>query len=288
MFQLTTSSPTRIPALHDGLDHYLSEINRFPLLDLAEEQDLARKWYEHNDTQAAHCLVVGNLRFVVHIAKGYLGYGLPFADLIQEGNLGLMQAVKRFNPNVGVRLISFAVHWIKAEIHNFILRHWRIVRIATTKVQRKLFFNLRKNKQGLNLLTSDEARNIANQLNVPVKEVYEMEKRLSGSDVSFDPLAENQDEHETRVPSHYLADPAQDLANQIEDRDWRLHQNNQLEKAMRALDPRSRAIIEKRWFPDDGAKATLQELAKTYGISAERIRQLEANAIRNMRRLVAE
>jgi RNA polymerase sigma-32 factor len=229
-------------------------------------------------------LVVSHLRFVVHIAKGYTGYGLPIGDLIQEGNVGLMKAVKRFDPDVGVRMVSFAVHWIRAEIHEFVLRNWRLVKVATTKAQRKLFFNLRRAKKNLNWLSLDEAKAVADDLGVSTREVYEMEKRLSARDLSLDPAPDAGDE-ESYSPASYLPSPTPDPAQLVEQDDWEQQSNAQLAEAMETLDERSRDILKRRWLTED--KETLHELADEYGISAERVRQVEAAAIGKLRKAMA-
>jgi RNA polymerase sigma-32 factor len=253
------------------------------MLTQDEEQQLAEQLRRDNDLDAAKRLVLSHLRFVVHVARGYQGYGLPLGDLVQEGNIGLMKAVKRFDPSLGVRLVSFAVHWIRAEMHEFILRNWRIVKVATTKAQRKLFFNLRKSKKRLGWLSHDEAQTVAKELGVPLATVLEMESRLSGRDVGFDAPSDNDDEAPP-APVAYLvdhrADPYESLAND----DQEENQLEALREGMSRLDQRSRDIITRRWLRD-GEKATLQELADEYGVSAERIRQIEANAMKKMRAL---
>ncbi len=269
------------PASLGSLDAYIGEVNRIPVLTLEEEQDLARRFRDNEDLDAAKGLVMAHLRFVVHVAKGYSGYGLPLADLIQEGNIGLMKAVKRFDPNVGVRLVSFAVHWIRAEMHEFILRNWRIVKVATTKAQRKLFFNLRKNKKRLGWLNAAEVKRVATDLGVKPEVVLEMEKRLSGQDTAFD-LPPNADDDEAWVaPAAYLenASPSPEIV--AEKDDMEAHQQTLLYRSISALDDRSRDIISSRWLSE--SKSTLQELADRYGVSAERIRQLEASALKKMR-----
>lgn len=272
------------PAATGSLDQYLQTIGKIPVLSREEEQILARRLRDHDDLEAARMLVVSHLRFVVHIAKGYTGYGLPIGDLIQEGNVGLMKAVKRFDPDVGVRMVSFAVHWIRAEIHEFVLRNWRLVKVATTKAQRKLFFNLRKARKNLNWLSSDEAKAVADDLGVSTREVYEMEKRLSARDLSMDPAPDAGDE-ESYSPAAYLPSPAADPAQLVEQEDWQQQSSMQLAEAMETLDDRSRDILQRRWLTDE--KDTLHELADEYGISAERIRQVEVAAIGKLRKAMA-
>jgi RNA polymerase sigma-32 factor len=268
-----------------SLDAYVSAVHQIPVLTLAEEQALATSFRNENDLDAAKKLVMSHLRFVVHVARSYNGDGLQVGDLIQEGNIGLMKAVKRFDPTVGVRLVSFAVHWIRAEMHEFILRNWRIVKVATTKAQRKLFFNLRKNKKRLGWMNSQEVQAVAKDLGVTVADVLEMESRLSGRDMAFD-APQDADEDEKPAPVAYLiddnADPYQNLeAESQEDSDL-----GSLKKGLDKLDARSRDIIQRRWLRD-GEKSTLQELADEYGVSAERIRQVEVNAMKKMRTLFA-
>jgi len=274
-----------IPSALGSLDAYITAVNRVPVLTADEEKALAIRLRDESDLEAAKHLVMSHLRFVVHVARGYQGYGLGMGDLIQEGNIGLMKAVKRFDPEQGVRLVSFAVHWVRAEMHEFILRNWRIVKVATTKAQRKLFFNLRKSKTRLGWLNDAEVTAVAKDLNVSKREVLEMESRLSGRDIGFDAPADEDDDHAPPAPSAYLiannADPA--LAYEQDD-----HEENQLEtlrEAMAGLDARSREILKRRFLGEP--KATLQELADEYGVSAERIRQLEANALKKMRAVFA-
>jgi len=282
---LVAQTSTCLPVPGESLESYLQKISRIPVLSAEEEQALALRFRELNDLDAARRLVMSHLRFVVHIARGYSGYGLPLADLIQEGTVGLMKAVKRFDPNVGVRLVSFGVHWIRAEIHEFILRNWRIVKVATTKAQRKLFFNLRSAKKRLGWFSQDEVEAVAGDLGVPAATVLEMEKRLNGSDVSFDPLATQDSDEDAWTPSAYLADPnSHDPAQMLEESDWEEQTQDQLSDALARLDERSRAIVEKRWLTDN--KATLHELADEYQVSAERIRQLEANAIKKLQKFL--
>ena len=264
-----------------NLNAYIQTVSGFEVLSAEEEKKLAEDLYYREDLDAARQLVMSHLRFVVHIAKSYSGYGLNQGDLIQEGNVGLMKAVKRFNPEKGVRLVSFAVHWIKAEIHEFILRNWRIVKIATTKAQRKLFFNLRGQKKKLAWLTSDEAKRVAAELNVDVAHVHEMEGRLAAHDAAFDAGVDDDDDSAWQAPAHYLEDRRYDPATMLEHDNWQETSVNNLSAAMEQLDDRSRDIIEARWLSE--SKATLHELADKYGVSAERIRQLEKNAMKKVR-----
>jgi RNA polymerase sigma-32 factor len=266
-----------------SFDAYVDRVRRIPVLSREEEQRLARRYREQDDLGAARQLVVSHLRFVLHIARGYNGYGLPVSDLVQEGNVGLMKAVKRFDPTMGVRLVSFAVHWIRAEIHEYVLRNWRLVRIATTKSQRKLFFNLRRMKSNLSWLSAAETRAVAKDLGVAASEVTEMEQRLSAHDMSFDPLPAS-DEDETYSPAAYLSTPGSDPADLIEREDSDSDAAEQLAASLRVLDERSRAILQRRWLAEP--KATLQELATEYGVSAERIRQIEAAAFGRLRGLL--
>ncbi|MDX1443340.1 MAG: RNA polymerase sigma factor RpoH [Gammaproteobacteria bacterium] len=268
-----------------NLDAYLRAVNSIPMLEADEERDLAVRLHEHNDLDAARTLILSHLRFVAHIARGYQGYGLPLADLIQEGNVGLMKAVKRFDPGVGVRLVSFAVHWIRAEIHEFVLKNWRIVKVATTKAQRKLFFNLRKNKKRLAWFSNEEVETVANELGVTPREVLEMESRLSSRDMAFDGPQSDDDDERTFAPSGYLEAQAASPAEQVEAEDWEARNEAQLAAALRTLDDRSRDILARRWLAEK--KATLQELANEYGVSAERIRQLENNAMKKLRGQIA-
>ncbi|MGA9852277.1 MAG: RNA polymerase sigma factor RpoH [Gammaproteobacteria bacterium] len=270
-----------------SLDAYIQAVGTIPVLSAAEEQALATRFRDQEDLDAARELVLHHLRFVVHVARGYLGYGLPLGDLIQEGNIGLMKAVKRFDPEVGVRLVSFAVHWIKAEMHEFILKNWRIVKVATTKSQRKLFFNLRGSKKRLGWMNRAEVETIARELKVSPEDVMEMESRLSGHDITFDTTPETEDEDSHSVaPAVYLtADSNSDPARALERSDWEHQGETQLHRALTKLDDRSRNIMQRRWLDDN--KATLQELADHYGVSAERIRQLENNAIKKLGVLMA-
>jgi RNA polymerase sigma-32 factor len=267
-----------------SLEAYMQAVSQFPVLSQAVETHLARRYREEEDLDAARQLVMSQLRFVVHIARSYVGYGLPLGDLIQEGNVGLMKAVKRFDPAMGVRLVSFAVHWIRAEIHEYVLRNWRLVKVATTKAQRKLFFNLRKAKRHLGWLTRDEREAIARDLGVSSREVGEMEERLAGQDVTFDPLPEA-DEENSHAPALYLAAENADPAVALEADDWQDRSVGRLREALEGLDRRSREILEARWLAEE--KTTLQVLADRYGVSAERIRQLEQNAIRSLRASLA-
>jgi RNA polymerase sigma-32 factor len=264
-----------------SLDAYIQAVGSIPVLSKEDEQALAHRFRDEEDLQAARELVMAHLRFVVHIAKGYTGYGLPLADLIQEGNVGLMKAVKRFDPAYDVRLVSFAVHWIRAEIHEYVLRNWRIVKIATTKAQRKLFFNLRKAKKSLAWLSSEETEAVARDLGVTAKEVNEMEQRLTARDSIFDPVPDARDEDKTFSPAAYLPSPNSDPAQLIEADDWHDDATARMADAIETLDERSRHILEARWLADE--KLTLHELADEYGVSAERIRQIEANAIKKLR-----
>jgi len=263
-----------------SLDSYIHAVGAIPVLSKEDEQALSRRFTDQEDLDAARELVMAHLRFVVHIAKGYTGYGLPLGDLIQEGNVGLMKAVKRFDPNYDVRLVSFAVHWIRAEIHEFVLKNWRIVKVATTKAQRKLFFNLRKNKKSLAWLSHSETLAVAEDLGVTPKEVTEMERRLSARDAIFDPAPGADDEH-SFTPAAYLPSENADPAELVEKTDWNDDATSRMTEAMKDLDERSQDILQSRWLTDD--KMTLHELADRYGISAERIRQLEANAIKKLR-----
>ncbi len=269
-----------------SLDAYVDRVARIPVLSREDEVVLAIKLRDHGDLNAARQLVLSHLRFVVHIARGYSGYGLPVGDLIQEGNVGLMKAVKRFDPDVGVRLVSFAVHWIRAEIHEYVLRNWRLVKIATTKSQRKLFFNLRKFKKNLGWLTETETQAIARDLGVTTHEVTDMEQRLSSRDLSFDPTPDADEDDNSYSPSAYLQSPESDPSVAVEREQWDEDTTDRLSHAMSTLDERSQHILRTRWMTDE--KATLHELADKYGVSAERIRQIEANAIKKLRGLVAE
>jgi len=270
-----------IPSAIGSLDAYVGAVHQIPVLTVEEEQALARRYVGENDLDAARRLVMAHLRFVVHVARGYNGYGLQLADLIQEGNIGLMKAVKRFDPDVGVRLVSFAVHWIRAEMHEFILRNWRIVKVATTKAQRKLFFNLRKSKKRLGWMNAAEVATVAKDLGVSTADVLEMESRLSGHDMAFDAPADADDD-EKPAPVAYLVDHTADPYQALESESQEASELDSLQNGLAKLDARSRDIITRRWLRD-GDKATLQELADEYGVSAERIRQVEVNAMKKMR-----
>ena len=277
----------KLPLRAGSEEHYIQAVNAIPALDAEEERDLAVRYRDHNDLDAARWLVLAHLRFVVHVARGYNGYGLPLADLIQEGNIGLMKAVKRFDPEVGVRLVSFAVHWIRAEIHEYILRNWRIVKVATTKAQRKLFFNLRNAKKRLGWLNREEVEAVAADLGVEPETVLEMESRLSGQDVGFDPAPEAEEEDGVaRAPAAYLEDRRPDPAREVETADWDDWREHHLKEALAGLDARSRDILTRRWLSEP--KATLHTLADAYGVSAERIRQLEKNALKQLRERMGE
>jgi RNA polymerase sigma-32 factor len=267
-----------------SLDAYVQTVKAIPVLSRQEELELARKFLDENDLDAARALVMSQLRFVVHIARSYAGYGLPIGDLIQEGNIGLMKAVKRFDPEVGVRLITYAVHWIRAEIHEFVLRNWRLVKVATTKAQRKLFFNLRKAKKNLGWLSAEETEAVAEDLGVSPHEVTEMESRLSSYDLSFDPTPDA-DEESTYAPAMYLPNPELNPADALETENTAQHASAGLQNALESLDQRSREILQARWLAEQ--KETLHTLADRYGVSAERIRQIEAAAIRKLRAEIA-
>ena len=269
-----------------SLDAYIDTVSRIPVLSRDEEFALAKRLRDDGDLEAARQLVLSHLRFVVHIARGYTGYGLPIGDLVQEGNVGLMKAVKRFDPAVGVRLVSFAVHWIRAEIHEYVLRNWRLVKIATTKAQRKLFFNLRRQKKSLGWLSADETRAVAQELGVTPAEVTEMEQRLAARDVAFDPAPETDDEDAVYTPSAYLPAPDSDPAVATERDQWDAATRQRLNSALATLDARSQDIVRRRWLADEG-KATLHELAAEYSVSAERIRQIEAGALKKLRAAMA-
>ncbi|HEX4881658.1 MAG TPA: RNA polymerase sigma factor RpoH [Porticoccaceae bacterium] len=266
-----------------NLAAYIHAVSAFPVLSAEREHELAERLHHQSDLEAARVLVLSHLRFVVHIARSYSGYGLPLSDIVQEGNVGLMKAVKRFDPSKGVRLISFAVHWIKAEIHEYVLRNWRIVKVATTKAQRKLFFNLRSSKKRLGWLNNEEAAAVAGELGVAVREVREMEQRLAASDTAFD-LSDDDDDSTTLAPAQYLEDSGADPATIVEEADWEARTQRRLSAAVAALDPRSRDILEQRWLHE--GKVTLHDLAAKYQVSAERIRQLEQTAIRKIRGLI--
>jgi RNA polymerase sigma-32 factor len=270
-----------VPMPTGSLEAYIQTVNRFPILTAPQERELAQRWREKEDLEAARGLVLSHLRLVVAVARGYLGYGLPHADLIQEGNIGLMKAVKRFDPDRGVRLVSFAIHWIKAEIHEYILRNWRLVKVATTKAQRKLFFNLRSMKKGLAPLTSDDVARVASELRVKPEEVVEMETRLSGREVAFEADA---DDEESYAPVNYLAaDHDAEPLRVLEAKQSEENRSVGLQNALQTLDPRSRRIVEARWLREKDA-ATLHDLAAEFKVSAERIRQIEAKALEKMRK----
>ncbi len=271
-----------------NLDAYISTVNRLPLLSQEEENTLARKLRDEGDLAAAQQLVMSHLRLVVSIARGYLGYGLPHADLIQEGNIGLMKAVKRFDPEQGVRLVSYAIHWIKAEIHEFILRNWRVVKLATTKAQRKLFFNLRSHKTGLDAMTPEQVDELAQSLNVKREEVIEMETRMYGRDIALDAPTDEDDDAKF-APIAYLSSEHSEPLKVLESRQYDRLQSEGLEAALSQLDARSRRIVESRWLAsDDGSGATLHELAAEFGVSAERIRQIEVAAMKKMKAALAD
>ena len=280
---VTRNQTLALPLPTGNLDQYIQAAFSVPVLSAEEEHELAVRLHRDNDLDAAKQLVMSHLRFVVRIARGYSGYGLALGDLVQEGNIGLMKAVKRFDPEVGVRLVSFAVHWVRAEMHEFILRNWRIVKVATTKAQRKLFFNLRSSKKRLGWLNHDEVNAVAEDLGVKPETVLEMESRLSGQDVCFDPLSADDDEDGAYyAPAAYLTDEGNDPARTVEQHDWQSQNSNNLLAALAELDERSRAIMQARWLNED--KATLHELADRFGVSAERIRQLEKNAIGKLKK----
>ncbi|WP_417666144.1 RNA polymerase sigma factor RpoH [Pseudidiomarina sp.] len=279
-----TSMALAVPQSGGSLEAYISTVNRIPMLSAEEERELATRLQEQDDLESARQLIMSHLRFVVHVARGYSGYGLPQADLIQEGNIGLMKAVRRFDPSVGVRLVSFAVHWIKAEIHEYVLKNWRMVKIATTKAQRKLFFNLRKMKKRLGWFTHEEVSTVAETLGVSTKEVMEMEARMSAHDQAFELSSDDDDAKDggTYSPAQYLEDKRSDLAEEVENEQWESHTQKRLLSAINTLDERSQDIVRARWLDDDN-KTTLQELADKYQVSAERVRQLEANAMKKLR-----
>lgn len=273
-----------------SIEAYIQGVNTIPMLTAEQEKELGERLQNEGDVGAARQLIMSHLRFVVHVARGYAGYGLSQADLIQEGNIGLMKAVKRFNPAVGVRLVSFAVHWVKAEIHEFVLRNWRVVKVATTKAQRKLFFNLRKSKKRLGWFTHAEVQTVADNLGVSTKDVVEMESRMSYSDQAFDLYADDDSDKDSGSmsfsPAQYLEDNASDVAQQVERENWDKSASQSLKSAISELDDRSQDIVNSRWLAED--KATLQELADRYGVSAERVRQLEKNAMKKLREFIAE
>ena len=276
----TKVQSTALAIPHSGsLDSYIQHVSGIDMLTAEEERALATQLREQEDLESARRLIMSHLRFVVHIAKSYSGYGLPQADLIQEGNIGLMKAVKRFDPTVGVRLVSFAVHWIKAEIHEYVLRNWRIVKVATTKAQRKLFFNLRKSKKRLGWFTHEEVQTVAKELGVSTKEVLQMEARMSSQDQAFD-LSADDDENGNFAPVQYLEDKSEDVEKSVIDADWDKNANARLYSALKTLDERSQHILQTRWLSDE--KTTLQDLADKYNVSAERVRQIEKNAMRKL------
>ncbi len=279
-------APVTMPVLSGSLESYIQSVREIPVLKKAEEQALAVKLKENNDLEAASKLIMHNLRFVIKVARGYGGYGLPLADLVQEGNVGLMKAVKRFDPAVNVRLVSFAVHWIRAEIHEFILKNWKIVKVATTKAQRKLFFNLRSKKKRLAWMNPDEVADIAKDLGVTSKDVLEMEKRMSGQDIGFDLGSDQDDDDHAYSPSQYLPNDEVDPLQTAETEDWENHTKKLFNEALSTLDDRSKDILASRWLVEE--KATLQELADKYEVSAERIRQIENNAIQKLKLAVVE
>ena len=283
---LTGSTALALRGPVGSLEAYIDTVSRIPVLARDEEVRLANRFRDEGDLEAARELVLSHLRFVVHIARGYSGYGLPMGDLVQEGNVGLMKAVKRFDPAVGVRLVSFAVHWIRAEIHEYVLRNWRLVKIATTKAQRKLFFNLRKAKKSLAWLTAEETQAVARDLGVTPAEVSQMEQRLAARDVAFDLSPDVDDEDGHYTPAAYLPAPDADPAVAVERDEWEGASSQRLKHALATLDARSRAIVERRWLADEG-KATLHELAAEYSVSAERIRQIEANALKKLKAAMA-
>lgn len=280
MTNQTQSMALTVPHGSGSLEAYVHSAHNISMLKPEQEYELAKRLQDTGDLQAAKQLIMSHLRFVVHVAKGYSGYGLPQADLIQEGNIGLMKAVKRFDPNVGVRLVSFAVHWIKAEIHEYVLKNWRIVKVATTKAQRKLFFNLRKSKKRLGWFSDEEVGMVADNLGVSKADVTEMESRMAAQDPAFDLASDNDDDHDF-APMHYLEDHSSDLASQVENDNLEASNQARLLSAIKTLDERSQHILQARWLNED--KTTLQELATTYQVSAERIRQLEKNAMNKLK-----
>ncbi|MGR9052963.1 MAG: RNA polymerase sigma factor RpoH [Gammaproteobacteria bacterium] len=279
---LASALPTNLSV--GTFDSYLDVVGQMPILTHEQERELALRYRNEGDLNAARELVMSNLRFVVHVARGYSGYGLPLPDIIQEGNVGLMKAVKRFDPDVGVRLVSFAVHWIRAEIHEYVIKNWRIVKVATTKAQRKLFFNLRKSKSDLGWLSKDEASAMADDLGVDIDTVYQMEERMDGKDMSFDLPHDDNGEDNINAPIHYLEQHGADPAAQLEQAEWQDYEQERLTRALAELDERSLDILNSRWLADQ--KATLHELAERYNVSAERIRQLEKNAMKKLKQAV--
>ncbi|MDC3302037.1 RNA polymerase sigma factor RpoH [Gammaproteobacteria bacterium] len=282
----TSLQPINLTTPGKDIESYLSSVHAIPILTKEQEQELTFKLYDDDDLDAARQLVIHHLRFVVHIARSYQGYGLPLADIIQEGNVGLMKAVDKFDPNKGVKVVSFAVHWIKAEIHEYILRNWRLVKIATTKAQRKLFFNLRSKKKSLGWLTKDEAEKIANDLNVEVKDVLHMENRLSSTDAAFDSPTSTNDDEEMMSPAQYLEDKRYDPEMMVVNEEVEKVNNANLMEALKLLDGRSKDILLRRYLADK--KATLHELADEYGVSAERIRQIETGALKKLKASMGE
>lgn len=284
-----TLTAKNLPAMNpaQGLDHYAQAVKNIPVLTVEEERELATRWRRDDDLEAARTLVMSHLRFVMYIAGGYQGYGLPQADLIQEGNVGLMKAVKRFDPEVGVRLVSFAVHWIRAEIHEYILRNWRIVKVATTKSQRKLFFNLRSMKKRMGWMNKSEVDHIAEELGVSSRDVMEMERRLTMNDMAFDAPSDVDDDEAAFSPSAYLEDTRYDPAELVEQDEWRATVSANLMTGLETLDERSRDIVQQRWLSDDEEKVTLQNLADKYDVSAERIRQIERDALKKLKKYVS-
>lgn len=267
----------------NSIEAYVRSANTYPMLTAEEEQEYAKRLHYHGDLNAAKQLILSHLRFVIHIARNYSGYGLPQADLIQEGNIGLMKAVRRFNPKVGVRLVSFAVHWIRAEIHEYVLRNWRMVKVATTKAQRKLFFKLRKNKKRIGWFNQTEVDMVAKELGVTSKDVREMESRMAAQDIAFDMNSDDDNgESMSIAPVLYLQDKSSDFADNIEEDNWESHATDKLTQALSTLDKRSQDIIRTRWL-DEENKTTLQDLANKYCVSAERVRQLEKNAMKKLR-----
>jgi RNA polymerase sigma-32 factor len=284
---MTTALSLPVNLSLGSIEDYVGAVNLMPRFSAEEERSLARRFRDEGNLEAARQLVLSNLRFVVHIARGYMGYGLPLPDLIQEGNIGLMKAVKRYDPEVGVRLVSFAVHWIRAEIHEFIIQNWRIVKIATTKAQRKLFFNLRKFKNRLGWFSRDEACAVAEELGVDVDAVYEMENRLSNQDMAFDPTVdEDSEDRDISAPVHYLRQANADPSDLLEETEWDTHEQSRLNAAIARLDERSRDILASRWLKEE--KLTLHDLAARYNVSAERIRQLEGSAMRKLKQALVE
>lgn len=283
-----TSMALALPQSSGSIEAYVQSVNRIPMLTAEEERELAERLVEQDDLEAARQLIMSHLRFVVHVARSYSGYGLPQADLIQEGNIGLMKAVRRFDPTMGVRLVSFAVHWIKAEIHEYVLKNWRMVKIATTKAQRKLFFNLRKMKSRLGWFTPEEVNTVAETLGVSTSDVLEMEARMSSYDQAFELSSDDDDARDSNnySPAQYLEDKRSDLAEEIENEQWEAQTQQRLFAAINTLDERSQDILRSRWLEDD-SKTTLQDLADKYQVSAERVRQLEANAMKKLRNAMA-